>query len=65
MTVLVRVYFVRHGETDANRAGIIQGQMNTPLNDRGVQQAKLVGEALRTISFDNAYSSDLVRASKV
>jgi bisphosphoglycerate-dependent phosphoglycerate mutase len=65
MTVLARVYLVRHGETDANREGIIQGQMDTPLNNRGEQQAKLVGEALRSIPFDTAYSSDLARASKV
>ena len=65
MTVLARVYLVRHGETDANRQGIIQGQMDTPLNNRGMHQAKIVGEALRSIPFDIAYSSDLTRASKV
>jgi 2,3-bisphosphoglycerate-dependent phosphoglycerate mutase len=65
MTVLARVYLVRHGETDANRKGIIQGQMDTLLNDRGVQQAEIAGEALRSIPFDIAYSSDLARASKV
>ena len=65
MAVLARVYLVRHGETDANREGIIQGQMNTPLNNRGVYQANIVREALRSIPFDTAYSSDLTRASKV
>jgi len=64
MAIIARVYLVRHGETDANRSGIIQGQMDTALNDRGVQQAGDVGEALRSIPFDRAYSSDLVRASK-
>lgn len=65
VNVLARVYLVRHGETDANRKHIIQGQMDTPLNDRGVQQAETVARALRSIPFDTAYSSDLSRASKV
>lgn len=65
MTILARVYLVRHGETDANRDGIIQGQLNTPLNDIGRKQASLVGEALRDIPFDIAYSSDLDRATDV
>lgn len=65
MTILARVYLVRHGETDANRDGIIQGQLNTPLNDLGRKQASLVGEGLRSIPFDIAYSSDLDRATNV
>lgn len=62
---LVRVYFVRHGETQANRDGIIQGQMDTALNSRGEEQARMVSEALRDVKFSRAYSSDLRRASEV
>lgn len=40
------VYFVRHGETDWNRQGLIQGWIDTPLNDRGHVQAKAVSQAL-------------------
>lgn len=37
---------VRHGETDWNVAGRLQGQTDTPLNARGHDQAKAVGRAL-------------------
>jgi len=44
---IVKVYIVRHGETASNAAGIIQGQLNTALNEAGVKQAKVIAEALR------------------
>lgn len=64
-TILARVYLVRHGETDENRNGIIQGQLDTSLNSLGLEQARLVGNALRSIPIDIAYSSDLSRATNV
>ncbi|GLB34724.1 putative calcium proton exchanger [Lyophyllum shimeji] len=63
MTVLARVYLVRHGETDENRDKIIQGQLDTRLNSMGLRQARLVGEALRSVPFEIAFSSDLTRAT--
>ena len=54
-------YLVRHGQTPANRKGIIQGHLNVPLSDRGRLQAKLVGEALAKVKIDAVYSSDLHR----
>lgn len=62
---ITRVYLVRHGETDANRNGIIQGHLDTPLNEPGTEQARLVGKALSAIQFNEAYSSDLSRAVQV
>ncbi|KAK0463578.1 phosphoglycerate mutase-like protein [Desarmillaria tabescens] len=59
-----RIYLVRHGETEANRREIVQGQLDTHLNKSGVEQAVLVSSALQKISFDEGYSSDLSRASK-
>ncbi|KAJ7286368.1 phosphoglycerate mutase-like protein [Mycena rebaudengoi] len=64
MPLFANVYVVRHGETQENREGIIQGQLDTALNDTGVEQARLVANALRAVPFDFAYSSDLVRALK-
>ena len=40
------VYFIRHGETDWNVRGLIQGWTDTPLNGRGHLQARAVAEAL-------------------
>ncbi|KAI9446299.1 phosphoglycerate mutase-like protein [Lactarius indigo] len=60
---IVRIYIVRHGETEENKQKIIQGQLDTQLNSEGEKQADLVAKALRDIPFDNCYSSDLRRAA--
>jgi len=38
--IIVRIHFVRHGETVGNAEGIVCGHMETPLNSLGIQQAK-------------------------
>ncbi|KAJ7578485.1 phosphoglycerate mutase-like protein [Mycena floridula] len=60
---MARIYIVRHGETNENNQRIIQGQLNTHLNDEGREQARLVADALKDVEFHAAYSSDLERAS--
>lgn len=65
MSILARVYIVRHGETNENALGIIQGQLDTKLNETGIMQARLVGEELKDIPFKQAFTSDLQRAWKV
>lgn len=40
------IYFIRHGETDWNKQGIIQGAVDTELNAHGIEQAKEVARAL-------------------
>lgn len=65
-TPIARIYLVRHGETQANRDEIIQGHQDTALNEKGFEQARLVGEALKRVRFhDVAFSSDLCRAVNV
>ena len=63
--VLVRIYIVRHGETNENRQGIMQGQLDTKLNAAGIEQAQLAANALERVPFQKAFSSDLDRAAKV
>jgi len=41
------IYFIRHGETDWNREGRIQGQIDIPLNDAGHQQAVAISRGLK------------------
>ena len=62
--MLTEFIFVRHGETDANRAGILQGSRDIPLNAVGIRQAEAVAEYLRDTDFDAVYSSPLSRAVK-
>ncbi len=62
---IVKIYIVRHGETKENREGIIQGQLDTKLNDIGLQQAALVAEVFKDVPLIAAFSSDLERARKV
>ena len=53
---------VRHGQTGENVRGILQGWLNTPLDERGVRQSRAVAESLRDETFDRLVSSDLQRA---
>jgi broad specificity phosphatase PhoE len=61
----VLVYLIRHAETQENASGIIQGQLDTELNESGRGQAATVALALQSTPFAFAYSSDLKRAKHV
>ena len=50
------------GQTASNLERRLQGQIDTPLNETGELQAKAAGQALKSLKFDKAYSSDLKRA---
>ena len=57
-----KLILVRHGETDWNAEGRIQGMLDVPLNALGMQQAELAAaEVARTINVAELVSSDLVR----
>ncbi len=58
------VYLVRHGQTDYNKEGRIQGQMDVPLNKKGRHQAKETSKKLKNVQFAHAFSSDLKRAKQ-
>lgn len=55
-------YLARHGETEANRAQIVQGSADTPLTELGRAQAAALGRRLATLGVQTLVSSDLPRA---
>lgn len=58
----VKIYFVRHGETQYNIEKRIQGFCDSPLTDRGISQAKSVGKGfLEDIEFNAVYTSESQR----
>lgn len=58
----MKIIIVRHGETEENAAGIIQGQSHGKLSKNGIEQVKRVGERLKDEKIDYIYTSDLKRA---
>ena len=58
----MRLYIMRHGETDSNRAKRLQGRADNPLNENGIRLAREVGERLADIKFSLWISSPLKRA---
>lgn len=58
-----KIYFVRHGETDANLKEY-EPTKQEPLNAKGFLQAEEVAERVKTISFDKLMASDLLRAQQ-
>ena len=59
------IYIVRHGQTDLNKQGIVQGRgRDTNLNDEGYRQANDFFNAYRSVPFDKIYVSALKRTQQ-
>ena len=60
----MKIYFIRHGETDWNRARRLQGRSDLPLNAAGIARAVEARDRLaaRGLRFDRILSSPLTRA---
>jgi probable phosphoglycerate mutase len=56
-----RLLLVRHGETDWNREGRFQGQIDIPLNERGLAQAAAARDFLAGVPIQRAWSSVMAR----
>lgn len=56
-----RLLLVRHGETNWNRDGRFQGQIDIPLNENGHRQAAQAGDFLKGVKIDAAVSSSMKR----
>ncbi|HVS58791.1 MAG TPA: histidine phosphatase family protein [Candidatus Saccharimonadales bacterium] len=57
-----KLYFVRHGQSQANIDKVFAGHLDTPLTALGRQQAKAAGAQAALLSIDHIVSSPLVRA---
>lgn len=57
-------YLARHGETEWNRTGRMQGHLGVPLSAEGRRQATRLAGRLRSIEFSAVYCSDLPRAAE-
>ena len=58
------IYIIRHGETDLNVKGVLQGWVDEPLNESGMRLARITGEKMVGIRFDGCFSSPLKRAAE-
>jgi broad specificity phosphatase PhoE len=59
------LYIVRHGQTELNRQGIVQGRgMDTDLNDEGRRQGNQFFEAYKDVAFHKIYISALKRTQQ-
>ena len=57
----LKLYIVRHGETEWNVIKRFQGQLNTPLTEKGMEKLGETGKKLKNILFDQVYTSELER----
>ena len=58
----MKLWLVRHGQTDLNHRKLMQGRSDMPLNETGIRQAKEAARQAADIRFDAVYSSPLIRA---
>ena len=59
---MTTLYLIRHGTTDSNLAGVFQGKLDTSLNERGMEQARLLAQRFAGVHLDRVYVSALQRA---
>lgn len=58
---VLKLYIVRHGETEWNVIKRFQGQLNTPLTEKGMEKLRKTGKKLENVLFDEVYTSELGR----
>ena len=64
MNKMTTFYLIRHGETEWNVKDLLQGTSDSPLTQKGINDAKKVAKNLSKIKFDLVFSSDLMRAKR-
>ncbi len=60
-----KIYLVRHGQTDFNLKGVVQGSgINADINETGIKQGRLFFDAYFNIPFDHVYHTALIRTKQ-
>ena len=62
MTTVLTAYLIRHGQTEFNATGRVQGWLDVPLDDVGRKQTEMVGQRFLHKRLTAIYSSPLTRA---
>lgn len=60
----MRIYVIRHGQSEANLVVAHAGWSQVPLTEKGLAQAAAVGERLKGVHFDKVIASDTYRAQQ-
>ncbi len=60
----MKLYLVRHGQTDWNLHQRVQGETNVPLNKTGLMQARDLRRQTQSLDFELCYASPLLRAAQ-
>lgn len=60
----MRLYFIRHTETDCNVRHAYYGHLDVPINENGKKQAQILANQLKNVHFDRVYASDLCRVAQ-
>ena len=58
----MKLYVVRHGQTDQNLLGLVQGDTESDLTEKGIEEAKALRELVASLNIDVVVSSPLRRA---
>lgn len=56
----MKIYFVRHGQSESNKKGRLTGNLHSPLTGQGIRQAKKIS-LKASLDFSKIYSSDSIR----
>lgn len=62
-SVYLTAILIRHGQTEGNVSGIVQGQSDSPLTGEGISSTRKKAEKIKALSFDAVFCSDLPRAT--
>lgn len=57
----MEIVFIRHGQTDWNKLGKVQGRTDIELNEKGIDQARITADLIKDEKFDVIVSSPLKR----